>query len=223
MLQVKITPKIVIAFMLFSILVSCGESSINENEQTTKNQNMVGGPFQNREFMFIGMPEIINSIDTSAGWNQNGQKLLITGTIFKKDGKTPAPDVILYYYHTDVDGYYSSNEEMDKRALPHGYIRGWIKSDEQGKYSIYTVRPAPYPSLGDPAHIHPSIKEPTIDNAYYIDAFVFEGDPLLTKTKRKNYKGRGGSGILTTSLKGDLQVVEHDIILGLNIPNYPKK
>ncbi|MCB9346319.1 MAG: hypothetical protein H6573_02260 [Lewinellaceae bacterium] len=46
------------------------------------------------------MPEIINSTDTSAGLLRMGKSSLITGTIFKQDGKTPAPNVILYYYQT---------------------------------------------------------------------------------------------------------------------------
>lgn len=54
------------------------------------------------------MPDTINSVDTSAGWHQQGQRLLITGTIFKPDGRTPAPDVILYYYHTDIQGLYAN-------------------------------------------------------------------------------------------------------------------
>jgi protocatechuate 3,4-dioxygenase beta subunit len=173
--------------------------------------------------MYIGMPENINSVDTSAGWTQNGQKLLITGTIYNLDGKTPAPDVILYYYHTDIDGYYANNPDLDQQVERHGYIRGWVKSDKNGKYSIYTVRPAPYPNTDFEAHIHPAIKEPNIEKEYYIDEFVFDDDKLLTGEKRKKLQNRGGSGILSVIEKGDLQIAEHNIILGLNIPNYPEK
>ena len=150
------------------------------------------------------------------------QKLLIAGTIFKQDGRTPAPNVILYYYHTDINGYYAKREGLDQRVARHGYIRGWVKSDEKGRYAIYTVRPAPYPNGDMPAHIHPSIKEPDIDKEYYIDEFVFDDDTLLTPAKRNALENRGGSGILKVSQKGDLQVAEHNIILGLNIPNYPE-
>lgn len=187
--------------------------------QTNENE-LVGGPFENREFIYIGMPNKINSVDTSAGWTQNGQKLLITGTIYKRDGKTPAPDVILYYYHTDINGYYPKKDGLDSRVVKHGYIRGWVKSDENGKYSIYTVRPAPYPNANEPAHIHPAIKEPDI-NEYYIDEFIFDDDKFLTGEKAKRLENRGGSGILRVLISGDLQIAEHDIILGLNVPNYP--
>lgn len=182
----------------------------------------VGGPFENAEFIYFGMPENIASSDTTSGWFGEGQKLIITGKILKADGKTPAPNVIVYYYHTDTKGYYSSNAEMDERATRHGHLRGWVKSDKQGQYAIYTIRPAPYPNRKDPAHIHPSILEPAIDNPYYIDAFVFDDDVLLTTAKRKAMENRGGSGILRVSMQDGIQIAEHNIILGMNIPNYPK-
>ena len=217
--------------LVYQIILCCSLTSclgqIQSNHAAVGAENtdslVVGGPFENDYYMYIGMPEIINSIDTSPGWNQNGQKLLITGTIYKLDGRTPAPDVILYYYHTDINGKYSKQGDLDARVLRHGYIRGWVKSDENGKYSIYTVRPRSYPDRDFAAHIHPAIKEPAIEKEYYIDEFVFDDDPLLTADKRRAMENRGGSGILRVLEKGDLQIAEHDIILGLNIPNYPQE
>jgi protocatechuate 3,4-dioxygenase, beta subunit len=209
---------------LFILLISCsGQTEQSPNSKNpSNNTNIVGGPFENGEFMYIGMPKDIHAIDTSAGWTQNGQKLLITGTIYKLDGKTPAPDVILYYYHTDINGVYAYKQGLDARVVRHGYIRGWVKSDANGEYSIYTVRPAHYPNTDFEEHIHPSIKEPHIDKEYYIDEFVFDDDKLLTSEKRKKLPNRGGSGILRVLKKGDLQIAEHNIILGLHIPNYPE-
>lgn len=187
-----------------------------------RSSGIVGGPFENADFDLIGMPEAIASSDTSPGWNQPGQKLLVHGTIYHNDRQTPAPGVLLYYYHTDIHGVYASREELDPRVVRHGYIRGWVKSDEEGHYALYTVRPAPYPNTDMPAHIHPSIREPDIGNAYYIDEFVFDDDPLLTPEKRADLPDRGGSGILTLVPRGDgLQGAQHDIILGMNIPGYP--
>ncbi|OEK01332.1 intradiol ring-cleavage dioxygenase [Roseivirga sp. 4D4] len=183
----------------------------------------VGGPFENAEFMYFGMPENIASSDTTLGWFGKGQKLIITGKILKADGKTPAPNVIVYYYHTDTEGHYSSRKDMDQRAARHGHLRGWVKSDAEGKYAIYTIRPAAYPNRSDPAHIHPTILEPQINTPYYTDALVFDDDILLTTAKRKAMDNRAGSGILRVLMKGDIQIAEHNFILGLNIPNYPKK
>lgn len=215
--------KIGYVLLLVSLSIGCKAQTKGTNNPSEGNENkVIGGPFENAEFMYIGMPDKINSVDTSAGWTQKGQKLLITGTIYKLDGKTPAPNVILYYYHTDVNGYYANKEGLDPRVVRHGYIRGWVKSNENGKYAIYTVRPAPYPNENMPAHIHPAIKEPNIDKEYYIDEFVFDDDKLLTGEKRRAMENRGGSGILRVLVSGDLQIAEHNIILGLNIPNYPE-
>ena len=81
----------------------------------------------------------------------------------------------------------------------------------------------PYPNRDAPAHIHASIKESNINDEYYIDAFVFNDDKLLTAEKRKAHKNRGGSGILRVLVDENMQIAEHNIILGLNIPNYPEK
>ena len=211
----------IVLIILISFLLSCmGQTRSNANSQTGNN-GVVGGPFENGEFMYIGMPEHIKSVDTSAGWWQNGQKLLISGTIYQLDGRTPAPGVILYYYHTDIHGVYAGKKGLDPRVVRHGYIRGWVKSDANGKYAIYTVRPAAYPNRNMPAHIHPAIKEPGISKEYYIDEFVFDDDKLLTAEKRKQLENRGGSGVLRLFTKDSLQIAEHNIILGLHIPNYP--
>jgi protocatechuate 3,4-dioxygenase beta subunit len=212
------------SFILPFICIILGCSGQHNNAQQKKPSRanvLIGGEFENREFMYIGMPEEISSVDTSAGWGQAGQKLLITGTIFKNDGSTPAPDVILYYYHTDEDGYYSDGPGLDSRVKRHGHIRGWVKSDTEGKYAIYTNRPGAYPNSKEPAHIHPSVREPGLANEYYLDEFVFDDDPLLTTQKRKAMQNRGGSGVLRVMLKGDMLVAKHNIILGLNIPGYP--
>ena len=222
----KKTIKIIILIALVSTLTNCNgqiKSDKNQIELKSERKKLVGGGCDGCELMYVGMPKNINSIDTSAGWSEKGQKLLITGTVYKLGGKIPAPNVIIYYWQTDNNGYYSPRDGMDEIAKRHGHIRGWVKSDENGRYSIYTIRPAPYPNDDMSAHIHTSIKEPNIEDEYYIDEFVFDDDILLTGKKRKALENRGGSGVLRVLIDKDYQVAEHNIILGLNVPNYPEK
>lgn len=217
--------QITVLIFLFGLLLACnGQTrSVPQNLQTvTPNKNeLVGGGCDGCEIMFIGMPANINAIDTSAGWHEEGKKLLVLGKVFAIDGKTPAPDVIIYYWQTDNNGYYSAKDGPDNNAKRHGHIRGWVKTDELGNYAIYTIKPAPYPNEVNPAHIHLAIKEPDINNEYYIDEFVFDDDTLLTQQKRAALENRGGSGILQVQTSGNLQIAKHNIILGLHIPNYP--
>jgi protocatechuate 3,4-dioxygenase beta subunit len=204
------------------VFAACrGQTSPPQASSNSVERAVIGGPFENSEYGMIDRPAAIMSIDTSPGWNQLGQKLLVTGTIFENDGETPAPGVVLYYYHTNIAGRYQPSPELNPSIIRHGYIRGWVKSDEQGKYSIYTVRPGAYPDTDEPAHIHPSVYEPGLKQPYYLDAFVFDDDPLLTSAKRQRMLNRGGSGILQTVRRGELEVAHHDVILGHNIPAYP--
>ncbi len=210
--------KLVICKLLLvcSIVISC-------SGQTNK-KDIVGGGCDGCELMYIGIPEEISSVGTSPGWDEKGQKLIVTGTVFQLGGKIPAKDVIIYYWQTDNDGYYSPKAGIDERTKRHGHIRGWVKTDANGKYTIETIRPAPYPNDVSPAHIHLSIKEPDIETEYYTDEIHFDDDKLLIPYKKKNrLENRGGSGIVRVLLKDSLQIAEHDIVLGLNIPNYPKK
>lgn len=195
----------------------------NNNAATGANQELVGGRCDGCELMFVDMPGIIHSVDTSSGWPGEGQKLLVRGTVYQLDGKTPAPNVVVYYWQTGNDGMYTPKEGMTESAKRHGHIRGWIKTGADGRYAIYTIRPMPYPNTANPSHIHLSIKEPNIANEYYTDDLVFDDDPLLTASIRKDQQNRGGNGILKVQQNGSLQVAEHDIILGLNVPNYPKQ
>jgi len=217
----KRTLNIGLIFLFLISFTSCNGQTKKEESPKRNNSKIVGGGCDGCELMFVGMPKNIQSVDTSSAWNEKGQRLLVTGKVLKLDGLTPAPNVIVYYWQTDNNGYYSSGKGFNKKAEKHGHVRGWVKSDENGSYSIYTIRPANYPNSDMAAHIHLSIKEPEIDDEYYTDGLVFDDDIKLTSDKRKKFENRGGSGVLRVLIDKEMQVAEHNIILGLNIPNYP--
>ncbi len=215
----KRTMNIGLIFLFLISLTSCNGQIKKKETPTRNNKNkIVGGGCDGCELMYVGMPKNIKSVDTSSAWNEKGQRLLVTGKVLKLDGITPAPNVIVYYWQTDSEGNYSRGTGKSER---HGYVRGWVKSDKQGEYSIYTIRPGNYPNTDMEAHIHLSIKEPNIKDEYYTDNLVFSDDIKLTGTKRKKLKNRGGSGVLRVLIDKEMQVAEHNIVLGLNIPNYP--
>ncbi|MEP6615402.1 MAG: hypothetical protein ABJA57_02430 [Ginsengibacter sp.] len=157
---------------------------------------------------------------TLPDFGEAGPKLVVSGIIYKADGKTPAPGVILYVYHTDQTGHYSKKGNEKGWGLRHGYIRGWMKTNDKGEYKFFTLKPASYPNAQIPAHIHPVIKEPG-KNEYYIDEFLFDGDPFLTTKEKSKQEKRGGSGIIKLTDSNGMLHGNRDIILGLHIPGYP--
>ena len=164
--------------------------------------------------------EKLNNTDTLPGF-ASGPPLLVTGTIFHRDGKTPAQGVILYVYHTDQAGNYSTRGDEKGWGKRHGYMRGWMKTGPDGRYAFYTSVPASYPNSNNPKHIHPTIKEPG-KTEYWIDEFVFDDDPLLPASERNRSNPVGGNGVLKPIMQNGMLVAKRDIILGLNVQNYPK-
>ena len=130
-------------------------------------------------------------------WKEKGTKLAVNGVVYKADGKTPAPNVIIYIYHTDQKGVYPTKGDEKGWAKRHGYLRGWMRTNEKGEYKFFTLLPASYPDSKAPRHIHVTVKEPD-KNDYWIDEYLFENDPFLTTEEKSHLKGRGGNGVLKT-------------------------
>jgi protocatechuate 3,4-dioxygenase beta subunit len=218
-------------FIIFSLLIItlstslCTRDARKQSDLTNPKKSgdtLIGGGCEGCEAVYEStVPhEKLSSTDTLPGFLETGTKLFISGIIYNADEVTPAKDVVMYVYHTDQKGYYTPGKNAAGWEKRHGYMRGWLKTNENGEYAFYTIRPAPYPNATFPAHIHPTIKEPG-KNEYYIDDFVFSDDPFVDDNYRKNEPKRGGSGILTLA-KGDGEIMygKRNIILGKNIPNY---
>lgn len=181
----------------------------------------VGGGCDGCEGIYESMPREIGWSARIADESEPGEPMEIGGRVYRSDGTTPAPGVILYVYHTDAKGYYSPASGATGLARRHGHLRGWMRTGASGEYLFRTIRPAPYPQRSIPAHVHPIVKEPHLVE-YYLDEYRFEGDPLLTADERARAENRGGSGIIRLERNRDgVWIGRRDIVLGLNIPNYP--
>ena len=217
----KLILSLFVSNLLF--LMSCGQNPPAGKEQSpmANGDVIVGGRCEGCEAIYESTVKFdqLSSTATLPDFDEPGEKLEISGIVYKANGTTPATDIILYVYHTDQNGLYSSKtgEGWEKR---HGYVRGWLKTDAAGRYKILTLRPAPYPGGEAPAHIHPVIKEEG-KSAYWIDEFVFDDDPNINSSYRAGMQSRGGSGILHLVKDGEKYKATRNIILGANIPAYP--
>ena len=181
---------------------------------------IVGGGCDGCDIIYANMPQQLSWQTTIASAAEPGERMEISGIIYQADGRTPAPNVILYVYHTDAKGLYSPAPNEAGAARRHGHLRGWMKTNQRGEYKFTSIRPAPYPNSRGPAHIHPIVKEPD-KNEYWIDEYLFDDDPAVTREPRPRVENRGGSGIIHLTRNSDgTWIGRRDIVLGLNIPNY---
>jgi protocatechuate 3,4-dioxygenase beta subunit len=209
--------------LFFTIAVHSCVQSKSQDKKGPADKQRVGGPCEGCEAIFeTPMPfHRLSWVDTMPDFREAGPKLEISGIVYKSDGKTPAADVVVYAYHTDQTGHYPAKGDEKGWGKRHGYLRSWVKTNKQGGYKFFTLRPAAYPNRMDPAHIHIIIKEPD-KNEYYIDDIVFDDDPLLTSLQRKKLKNFGGNGVVKLEEKRGIFQGERNIYLGRNIPDYPQ-
>ncbi len=118
----------------------------------------------------------LNNTDSIPDFEAKAQKLVITGTIYQSDGKTPAKDVILYIFQPDENGNYNLKRDANRKR--YVYHRAWIKTDADGKYTFYTFMPGKLIRSKELKQIRRIIKEPGKD-AYDMAPFFFNDDPLI--------------------------------------------
>ncbi len=129
------------------------------------------------------VPDNVTSKATLFGADDKAERITITGTVYKADGKTPAPNTLIYLYHTDVHGIYGQSGEHR-----HGRYRGWMLTDERGRYEFASILPASYPNSTIAKHIHMTIT--TLDRKEdYVDSILFDGDRFLTARDRAIDRG----------------------------------
>jgi protocatechuate 3,4-dioxygenase beta subunit len=123
-----------------------------------------------------------------------GEPLTISGTIYAPDGRTPLEGITLWVYHTDATGRYSpSSGDGDNRNTR---LHGVMETNREGHYEFRTIKPAPYPGHTNPAHIHAYLSGPVYPE-YWIDSYLFEGDPYLSEADRQ----KAAKGTFSSTLK----------------------
>jgi protocatechuate 3,4-dioxygenase, beta subunit len=129
--------------------------------------------------------------------DEPGEPLQVSGTVFGSDGATPLAGVELYVYHTDAEGAYSPG--TDDNANPR--LKATLRTDASGRYELRTIRPAPYPGGGVPAHIHY-----VVEGAGYPEQRFevhFEGDPYLSERMQASSREAGRFGSIRPVEVGD--------------------
>ncbi len=210
---------LLLVMLTINTLTGCAQGGSQQHPSTKDRE--VGGRCEGCEAIYESPVALdrLSWTDTLPGFLETEPKLVVSGRVFHKDGKTPAADVVLYFYHTDRSGVYPQKGNETGWGKRHGYLRGWVKTNQNGEYRFYTFRPASYPDSNNPQHIHITVKEKGVV-AYYIDDFLFDDDPMLSEGETTRLQKRGGSGLLRPVLKNGVYVAERNIVLGMNVPGY---
>ena len=130
-----------------------------------------------------------------------GEQILVSGTVYEADGTTPAPGTLIYLYHTDIYGVYGRSGEHR-----HGRYRGWMLTDERGRYELQTIMPASYPNSTIAKHIHMTVTTKDLKEDW-VDSILFEGDKFLTERDRTIHRGGFNSVLKLTQDNGLLRGV----------------
>lgn len=147
-------------------------------------------------------PATLSASARLAGPEEPGERMRLSGRVFAVDGVTPVQGVVIYAHHTNIDGLYANGAAESEWSRRNGRLRGWVKTDAEGRYAFDTIKPAPYPDLTGPAHVHLYVKEAG-RRTYYVDDVVFEGEFKVDATYRAAQELRGGSGIVRLGMGSD--------------------
>ena len=126
-----------------------------------------------------------------AATEEPGDRLVLTGTVFSSDCRTPLPGALIEVWQANNNGVYDTNKPGNFTETTTFHLRGMLQTNEGGRYEIETILPGRYPippnlpglekyaGLTRPAHIHFRVMEsmhiPVTTQLY------FKGDPFIAK------------------------------------------
>ena len=213
-------PRATLAFALV-LLAVCDAPASDHAATTAINRPVpvIGNPCEGCEAVFDGMPAEIPSSIRLAPPGEPGVPMRISGRVLDGSGRTRA-GVVVYAYQTDRTGLYPRPaQRLGFEAMRHGRLRGWVRSDTQGRYVIDTIRPGSYPDEEMAEHVHMHVLEPGCFT-YYIDDLMFLDDPKLSAEEQREAHGTGGNGFLQPVMVDGRWQVERDIVLGQGVPGH---
>ncbi len=120
-----------------------------------------------------------------------GEVLVVSGTVYGPDCRTPLPGALLDVWQADHAGHYDIKEPANLTDRTQFRLRGRLLTDAQGHYEIETITPGRYPvppglpgleqyaGRTRPAHVHFIVMHPLYGPL--TTQLYFRGDPDLSQ------------------------------------------
>ena len=174
-----------VAALALPLIIGCKDTaagSVSDELSLIKKNAARGG----EGFGAIDAPDNVSWKSVLSRTTERDEPMIVSGTVFQTDGKTPAPNILIYFYHTDAAGIYGRAGQPK-----HGHFRGWMLTDAHGRYEFSSIKPASYPNTTFAAHVHMTLTGKTFREDW-IDSILFEGDRFLTAQERNQAGRKGG-------------------------------
>lgn len=154
-------------------------------------------------------PRTLMSHARIAPADEPGTPLTIAGQVFQPDGRSPAPGMTVFAYHTDAEGLYDVRSNG-----PHSWrLKGWALTDAEGRFLFDTIRPAPYPGRNVAAHVHVNLEGPRLKRQS--TGILFDDDPYVSREEWAESTRAGEFGsVLHVRARGTGQYVQCKIRIG---------
>ena len=122
---------------------------------------------------------------------EQGEALVVSGTVYGPDCRTPLPGALLDVWQADHAGLYDINQPASLTDRTPLRLRGRLLTDAQGRYEIETIVPGRYPippglpgleqyaGRTRPAHVHFLVMHPLFGPL--TTQLYFKGDPHLSQ------------------------------------------
>ena len=107
---------------------------------------------------------------------ERGDRMVVRGVVMDSD-KKPIANASVYLYHTDNDGRYNTQKARPGFGGENPRLHSYMRSDSVGRYVYGGIRPAAYPGLTLPAHVHFVVQADGFQPRVF--EFWFEGDPMI--------------------------------------------
>lgn len=189
---------------LFSFQCSCQTDSttlLNEAAKKLNSGESVSTILADKAFLPVHpstrFRELIKSHATNSKLiittpDEPGKKTRVMVEIKSKNGQA-IPNVLVYLYQTDARGWYAADAphvQQMEGDMRHARLFGYVKTDQQGRFELNTIKPLGYPRSDLPAHIHVHVWADGYRSL--ITEFLFDDDERLVGQIRERAEVEGG-------------------------------